>query len=208
MSKLALVLSQLLEKFDITPTELARRTKIGQPVIHRLASGETDNPKLATLGPIANHFRISIGQLVGDEPLPQNLDIHVYKQAVLNTLPLLEWEDLLDESALKKKSLKQQEIYTEITLSKQAFALKVLDTTMRPRFPENTLLLVEPALQPNDRQYVIYHLVQQNQIVFREFLTDGKNHYLKPINSDFEKIQISSADRCLGVVVQVRSDLV
>lgn len=67
--KLATILKELLQKNKISESELARKTGVCQPVIHRMASGETDNPKIKTLLPIARYFDISIDELIGDKPL-------------------------------------------------------------------------------------------------------------------------------------------
>lgn len=69
MKQLSLVLSQLMAKRDIKSAELARKTGIGQPVIHRLMTGVTDNPQIQTLIPIAKFFGISVDQLMGVSPL-------------------------------------------------------------------------------------------------------------------------------------------
>ncbi len=46
--------------------ELARKIGVGQPVIHRLMTGVTDNPQVYTLQPIAEYFNISIEQLINE----------------------------------------------------------------------------------------------------------------------------------------------
>lgn len=65
MNQLSEILSELMAKQGINSAELARRTGIGQPVIHRLMSGVTDNPQVYTLLPIATYFNITIEQLIG-----------------------------------------------------------------------------------------------------------------------------------------------
>ena len=65
MENLATVLSHLMSKNGLTSSELARKTGIAQPVIYRLMSGNTENPQILTLRPIADYFGISIDQLLG-----------------------------------------------------------------------------------------------------------------------------------------------
>src|SRR5439155_6774459 len=106
----------------INESELARRTGIGQPVVHRICSGETDNPKVATLSPIANFFAISISQLIGDEPLSTdripgtfNPDAQGWRQ-----IPLLDWEQIIAWPNLNKKSGPLPTVYTDLDLSHNA----------------------------------------------------------------------------------------
>ncbi len=68
--------------------ELAERTGIGQPVVHRIASGETHNPKLGTLRPLARYFGISIDTLIGEAPmaLPEPIQSRALLQNLLADL--------------------------------------------------------------------------------------------------------------------------
>lgn len=59
-------LKKLIEKYNLNTLELARRTGIGQPVIYRIMTGETDNPKIATVRTLADYFGISVNQLLGE----------------------------------------------------------------------------------------------------------------------------------------------
>ncbi len=69
MENLASVLTHLMSKNGISSAELARKTGVTQPVVYRLMTGETENPQILTLKPIANYFGISIEQLLGSIPL-------------------------------------------------------------------------------------------------------------------------------------------
>lgn len=65
MQQLSSTLKQLMAEKGIKSAELARKIGIGQPVIHRLMSGVTDNPQVHTLQPIAQYFGVTIDQLLG-----------------------------------------------------------------------------------------------------------------------------------------------
>ncbi len=208
MNKLAKVLNQLMKEQDLTVSELARRTGVGQPVIHRVLSGETDNPKVTTLSPIADFFAVSIGQLLGNEPIPKDRISGTFRITShgWTTIPLLNWEQVINWP-VKKESLNiEKQESTEMAVSKDAYALRVKDTTMLPRFPENTLLIVDPLLQPNDRDFVIAHIFGQKQALFRQFLLNGDDIYLKPLNADFNMQMIDKKSKILGVMVQARMD--
>ena len=70
MTKLSTILKQLMSEDDINTSALARKTNILQPVMHRLVTGDTDNPRIDTLLPIAKYFGITVDQLMGKFPLP------------------------------------------------------------------------------------------------------------------------------------------
>lgn len=65
MSKLSTNLKELIQKHGITVSELARQSKLHQPVVHRLTHGKTINPRIDTLVPIADYFDITLDELVG-----------------------------------------------------------------------------------------------------------------------------------------------
>lgn len=65
MLQLSSTLTRLMADKGIKSAELARKIGIGQPVIHRLMSGVTDNPQVQTLLPIAQYFGVTIDQLLG-----------------------------------------------------------------------------------------------------------------------------------------------
>ena len=208
MKKLSSNLKALMAEIHISESELARRTGIGQPVIHRIASGETDNPKVATLSPIANFFAISISQLIGDEPLPANRIPGTFNPDVIGwtQIPLVTWEELVDWPNSKDRSKPTQSISTDTPLGEHAFAVIVKDTTMEPRFPEGTILIVDPSMQPRDRDYAIVHIEGAKTPSFKQVLIDGDTTYLKPLNPDFKTVHLDKKHHFLGVMVQARMD--
>lgn len=70
MASLSANLKVLMSLSKINASELARRTGIAQPIIHRLSTGQNTNPKLATIKPIARYFSVTVSQLIGEDPLP------------------------------------------------------------------------------------------------------------------------------------------
>lgn len=208
MKKLSSILKSLMAEVSISESELARRTGIGQPVVHRIASGETDNPKVATLSPIANFFAISISQLIGDEPLPENRLPGTYNPGIHGWIqvPLLSWEQLPEWPNLTDHSKPTLSVSTDLNLSDNAYALVVKDNTMEPRFPEGTLIIADPAIQPENRDFAIVCIEGHKAPTFKQVLIDGNQTYLKPLNSDFKPFLLDKKHRFLGTMVQARMD--
>jgi SOS-response transcriptional repressor LexA len=208
MSKLSTILKALMAEVHISESELARRTGIGQPVVHRIASGETDNPKVGTLSPIAKYFGLSISHLIGHEPLPAGRLAGTFNPEVSGwtQVPLLTWEQALEWPKLGT-SQALQNISTDLEIAPESFALEIKDTTMAPRFPEGTLIVVDTGLRPRDRDYAVVHINNHKSPTFKQILIDGHSTYLKPINPDFKTIELEKDKyRFLGVMVQARMD--
>ena len=207
-SSMSKILKGLMAELGINESELARRTGIGQPVVHRICSGETDNPKVATLSPIANFFAISISQLIGDEPLsPEripgtfNPDAQGWRQ-----IPLLAWNQVLHWQKNNEKLAPLPTISTDIELGQHAYAVSTRDTTMEPRFPEGTILLIDPNLKPNSLDFAIVHVEGYDLPNFKQVLIDGGHTILKPLNTDFKTLLLDKPHKFLGVMVQSRMD--
>lgn len=201
-NQLGTTLKFLLRELNMNESQLARKTGIGQPVIHRMASGETENPKIKTLVPVAKFFGISISQLIGEEPLPNKQQPGSFLTSrQWAGVPLLEWDEAVNWNELDKSKLARQ-ISVDVRISDDSFALRVRDSSMKPLFPEGTLIVVDPAAKPQNRDFVVVHLADQKWPVFKQLLVDGDDMYLKPLNPDFRLTHLDKPHKILGVVVQ------
>src|SRR3990167_4433236 len=158
MKKLSTNLKNLLHNAKLSENELARRTGIPQQVINRILSGENQNPKIATLSPLANYFMVSISQLIGDG------DIQL-SEAKLNTkhfgwqeIPLLDWNELsklpLDKLLLNSKD----KLSIDISHSGMVFATRMVGNSMEPKFTEGTLLIFDSHKKPSNGDFVLLRL--------------------------------------------------
>ena len=113
----------------------------------------------------------------------------------------------MDNRQQKQHVQEPQMIATEIAVSPDAFALKIKDTTMAPRFIEGMLLNVDPSQRVEDRDFAIIHLQDQKHAIFKQILHDGSDIYLKPLNPDFKTTLMDKINgRLIGPVIQARND--
>ena len=84
-------LAKLMKERRLTSSALARLTGVAQPVIYRIASGESDNPKIATLLPLANYFEVSIDALIGRSLDAQTTVVEAWQQRGAG-VPLIHWD--------------------------------------------------------------------------------------------------------------------
>ena len=185
----------LLKHHQLTASTLARKTGIQQPVIHRIASGETTNPQIETLLPIAQYFGIHLEQLLGTLPLTTHLP-------KMTTLPILSANQIINylnkQATFDNSSL----ITTDITVSARAFAMTTSDNTMAPLFPRYTALIFDPNTPYHDHDFV---LAQQNDtMVFRQLIYEGDKRYLKPLNQDFQIAPLDKNDQILATLLQAK----
>jgi SOS-response transcriptional repressor LexA len=202
-TKLSSTLRSLLQKENISESELARQTGICQPVIHRIASGETDNPKIESLRPIAKYFSITVDQLIGDAPLDAHGSVFHVEQELFY-LPLITLSQAVTWP--KEKALAKNFVQTDIEITDSAYAIQLKDSTMYPMFPDGTLLIIELAPHYKHRDFVVSWLAGESQAIFKQLLIDGPKRYLKSVNGDYPLIEMTKKDKILGLMLQARID--
>lgn len=188
MNRLSEVLKALLRHRKLTVSELARHTGIVQPVIYRMTTGETDNPKLSSLLPIANYFNVNLSQLIGEEPLS-------HKDNTENNVKAIPLLTLSNVHEYKKVIPNEPKNIMAMGLSDEAFALVMPDTSMEPMFQRSSLLIFDPLNDPQDRSFVLVRLAAPATIVFRQLIIDVDQKYLKPLNPDFNLFKMRLLDK-------------
>lgn len=211
-SKISQIMRRLMAEVKITEAELARRTGIPQPTLHRILSGATRSPRGDSLSPLANFFSITISQLIGDDALPKERIPGTYNPGIQGwtTLPMLSWEQSTQWPKLKAELMKtewDQWTSTDTKIGPHGFGLMVSGDSMSPRFVDGTILIIDPDYPANDRDYVVVHLKGQKNATFKQLMVDGDDKYLKPLNAEFKTTILNEGEfRILGVMVQCRFD--
>ena len=205
---LARSLGMLMTNIGLNETQLAQQTGISQSVLNKLLSGKTRNPKIATLLPISQFFNLSINQLMDDAAVAKTLTEHTEahpdpREAPILTLPqVLDW--LNNPSTKTQLQLPSITIHSNTSIDHRCFAIILEDTTMEPRFPKHTLCIIAPHDTPHDQDFVIAHVLGTQDVTFKQYLTDGNQRYLKPINQHFQLTPITPQHRILGIMIQAR----
>lgn len=200
-------LRKLMQISGLSENELARRTGIAQQIINRLLSGKNQNPKIATLTPISNFFKISMSQLIGEETLFFN-----FKNS-WQEVPLIDWS-VIEETSLEKLC----DIHTKISiesLEENIFATQVCDESMTPRFPKASLIIFSHAKKPSDGDFVL--IIEAKILKFRQYFIKAqlksseckqiKQQFVKCLNPnhiDYSPSCLSEEVKILGVLVQAR----
>lgn len=208
---LSTILRKLMAEVDVSEAELARRTDIPQPTLHRILSGATRSPRGASLAPLANFFSVTINQLLGVDSLPADRIAGTYNPRIQGwtTVPVINWKQASEWKTFKHK-LRESSwdtwTSTDLPVSEDAFAIEVRGTAMEPRFNEMTMLIIEPQRQPVDRDMVVAAPKNKESALFKQFLKDGDRAYLKSINEQFKALDIASDYHIIGTLIQARMD--
>ncbi|GAB4394060.1 MAG: S24 family peptidase [Gammaproteobacteria bacterium] len=203
INKLKSNLQQLLAARNQRQADLARETQLPHSLLSRIFSNPEPNPTFNTLATLANYFSISISQLVGEEPLPDETIIHKRNRA--NYVPFIVWENIPAWAPKKLSTFVEKFIVMDSASSDTLFCTQLVDTTMEPRFPSGTLLAFDPTQNPHDQDFVLAYLKKSKHVLFRQLFTNGEEWMLKPLNCDFKPLE-STQKECtvLGILVSAQ----
>lgn len=197
-TKIGSILNRLLSEQNLRVSELARRIELPQPTVQRIAAGVCENPHISSLKPIAEYFSITIDQLKGLEPIP--------RFDKLSKLPLITWAEATYWNK-KYETGTNEYVMADVKVSNYAYGLKVFDGAMDPIFPRETILIVDPAVIPKDRSYVIALNKSADIPVFRQLIVNGPDRFLKPLSPDtdiYKMTRLKDSDNILATIVQAR----
>lgn len=193
----------IFHKHRINPNILAAAAKVPQPTIHRILTGESLDPKTATLQPIASYFGVSVSDL-------REKDLEAIAHGAGNVspgpapsgkVPVIAWVRAGDfAEAVDNYQPGQAEDWVEVTVPvrRYTFALRVEGDSMEPDFPPGTLLIVEPEMDPQPNDFVIAK--NGGDATFKQLVKDGADWYLKPLNSRYPMKQVLEGTHIVGVV--------
>lgn len=202
------ILIHLIKQLHISEAELARQIGIPRATINRLVSGRTPDPRASTLNAIAEFFNISVDQLIGKQPLffdnHQSLTSSIYTSIpIININETKNWVEVIRRL---KPDCHFEWLMADPSIDKGKFAIRVKGESMWPQFQENTLLVIDPTKEAQNRDFVIAYLKENDEIVFRQLIIEDRYKFLKAINTIFPTTPLVATDIVIGVVIQTRKN--
>ena len=203
--KLSDNLNLLMAEVHISADELARRTGIPASTIKKIRNRYSPNPTLTTLIPLAHFFSLTLGQLVGDEPLPNDRIKGTYQinESSLKQIPIITWQETL---SWPNTTSQHNFVSTEYEYNNNAYALMIEEEGWE-NLAKGTVLLVDPTLKIEHRDYAIVHKEGQTSPALKQILYDEDNIFLKSVLNTSNIIPFSSVHKVLGVVVEYKKYL-
>ena len=195
-------LQSLMQAEALSETELARRTAIPQPTLHKILAGKTEDPRISTLQSLAGYFGVSVDDFFSDTAL-------LKKQAnplpAVKSIPLISWEECLkpNPTAALNSVNHTQWIVVEHVATEGAYVL-TSRPSMEPRFPKGTLFIVAPHVQPADGDLVVVHYPNTTEAALREFSVDGPHRLLESVNHNTTADPLTDKIQILATILQSR----
>lgn len=142
-------------------------------------------PDLARIAIIANRLNVNVEWLAyGTGPINKQAIPDESVRAGWQKAPLINWEEVLDLKNYKPSS-DTKWIWTDVECGPKTYAIKVMDTSMEPRYEPGSILIVDPERAPTHQRMVIVRWKKTNTATCTQLLVDGPNRYLKPHNPSY-----------------------
>lgn len=186
----------LFDKNKLNANQIAQALGIPMMTVRRLLLGETADPRISTLKLIADYFDVTVDSLI-DNNFHASINASKHTQPVF--VPILNWKvaatmDNTDEVDLSQWNEWQPISLTEgNSISEQAFALESRPS-MYPRFPQETLFIIDPSVTPTDGDIVLVNIKKHNELTLRELIIDPPDWQLQPIVSGSSSFGYSEAE--------------
>lgn len=204
------VLARLMQKTNISMSQLSRNTGLANTTIKRMCTDPRCNPTFTSIIKISEFFNITPNQLMGREPLSQessykpNFDRWLVAP-ILSLQQLILWPTNIEEI---KESSHTKYVKTDLEISERVFAIVTHDDSLEPRFPVGTILIFDPERTPRNKDYVILLMEDKHLPQFRQILVDGPDWYAKIINLELPQTSPffidKSKNKILGSLIQAK----
>ena len=176
-------LRSLMTARGVSGYALSESTKIPQPTIHRILTGESSDPKTATLEPIAKFFNLTVSQL-REGAIPHASTKVAGYRVVQSDVPVFTWDQLTQPDREPKRYEAVQ-----APLEPTVYAVEVTNDLMDngvDGIPKGYLVFADPALPPKPNTIVIGLDPKSGSAVLRKLVVDGGRWYLRALNPQYQ----------------------
>lgn len=204
------ILSQLMSECDIDDSTLSKQTGIPLSTINRIRNSNKTNPTVATLQPIAKFFKISISQLLGEDPLPVDRlpGTHHPLRFTTSRLPIIKWswiQNWINHDTIDFEDKLKSWISSEKELSGRSFAIVVTKRSLGLAFRQGTLLIADPKVVYQEGDLVLVKLDKSTEILLKQVIIDGDDSYLRSVNPEIKSLKrVTPECQFIATIVETR----
>ena len=204
---LALRLKQSRAQARISQRELAKQSGLSQQLISKLENGLVEST--AEVFRLAEALRIDARWLATGKGESRSEGNVATGPAITAYVPLISWvaagswRDVADPYPVGEG---EGLVPVTCRAGPNAYALRVQGDSMEPVFPNGSVIIVDPAVDPHHGSYVVVRLDEAEQATFKQLVVDGGARYLKPLNPRYPLMEIRESATVCGVVRQMVMD--
>jgi SOS-response transcriptional repressor LexA len=84
--------------------------------------------------------------------------------------------------------------------SGELYALRVIGDSMVPEFQDGSIIIIDPTGVLKDGSYVV--AIHNDEYVFRQYRKYEDRHFLRPLNEEYETVEIEGTKDVKGIIIQ------
>ncbi|HCH4229684.1 TPA: helix-turn-helix domain-containing protein [Vibrio parahaemolyticus] len=174
----------------------------------KIELGENTAPGFYTIARLADYYGLSLDGIYGAMQTSSSNSVVAARARKCMQLPVISWVQagqwresiaVLDENG--------PVIASPFRCTEGAYVLEVNGDSMTAQhgsmesFPEGSLIVVEPNMEPRNKSYVIARIKGTDDVTFKQLIFDGNKKFLKPINPQYPIMPIDQPIEVCGVVL-------
>ncbi|MCU9528663.1 SOS-response transcriptional repressor LexA [Pseudomonas sp. TE6288] len=208
-------IAKRMHELGLSGGELARRSGVPQPTIHRILSGTSVSPRQENVERIAKVLGVTTEWLwKGESGNPVPVAPHTNVEPgphVRGFVPLISWVQAGAWCEMQEPlEMHEAEAWLPcaVSHSSSTFALRVRGLSMfnpheRRSFREGDIIFVDPAKEYENGSLVIAKLADSREATFKQLVIEGDRQFLKPLNPSWPDpiIELPPDAAICGVVV-------
>lgn len=190
-------ISKLMQEFNVDDKRLSDATGVSAATIKKMRLGQSPNPTVETLVPLAKFFDVSVSQLIGEISLDDNNNDK-------KNIPLLSWRDI------ETKDIKALSVLSHVLLEtnepENCFATQVLSDKYQSPFNKDTILIINTKTSPNDGDYILCQF--NNQLEICQIISQlGQKHIVSMVSGMQTPTKLDSLEKYIGTIIETRNIL-
>jgi len=189
-----------------TQAALARKAGLSQSTISRMRRGEVD-PQSDNLRRVADALGIPVSRLLSPtavDDLASSTSSVASQAKALRRVPIVSlvqaggFGETVDPYPPGDGS---GWLWCPVNCGPRTFALKVHGESMEPRYHDGDTIFVDPDVSEVHGSDVVVRLENEQEATFKRLVIDGSRRYLKPLNTRYPIIELTTDAKMVGVVI-------
>lgn len=203
-----------MRQAGVTQADVPRQLKISRAAVSMWINGQTKEIKSKYAIPLAGMLNVNAEWLVhgrGEMNAPMGVsESPEYLYLVESNVPVISWVragEFCEAHDPLEPGDAEDWVMRPRGAGKNAYALRVSGDSMtspypgQRSYPEGMIIIVDPDQQVLPGMRGIFKVPDTNEVTFKELINDTGRLYLKPLNPQYNKIEVSEAMIFCGRVV-------
>lgn len=193
---------------EMSVAELARRSGVPQPTVHRILNRDSKSPRIENIRSLASALGVDASSLPGANMLADTNQAYSTELAsgprMQSRVPVISWVQAgMFCEAVDLYALESAEEWLDCPFphSPRAFCLVIKGLSMSPDYRPNEIILVEPEVEAQHNDDIVVR-TPEGEATFKRLQRTEDGTYLLALNPDFPNriIPIPSNTVICGVV--------